>query len=64
MTETPRYKFWMEVTEPKTGETVRCEWANLTMLGAKQMYKTTERNYSVYANYHAPLERFGWEEMK
>jgi hypothetical protein len=58
------YKFWLEVTEPKSGETVRCEWANLTLLAAKQMHKTTEKNYSVYANYLAPLERFGWEEMK
>lgn len=69
MTETttkdkPKYLFYIEVTEPKTGETVRCEWTGLTQTVAKQMYKATENNYSVQANYLAPLERFGWEEMK
>lgn len=57
------YRFYVEVTEPKTGETVRCEWAGLTMLAAKQMYKATEKNYTTH-NHIAPLERFGWEEMK
>jgi hypothetical protein len=66
MTETtkPKYLFYVEVTEPKTGETVRCEWAGLTLALAKQMYKATNTNYSVYANYVAPVERFGWEEMR
>lgn len=60
----PKYEFYIEVTEPKTGETVRCEWTGLTLALAKQMYKATQNNYSVYGNYLAPLERFGWEEMK
>lgn len=59
-----KYIFWLEVTEPKTGETVRCEWSGLTLTAAKQMYKATNTNYSVQAAYHAPLEQFGWKEMK
>lgn len=59
----PKYLFYIEVTEPKTGETVRCEWAGLTLNAAKQMYKATETKY-VINNYVAPVERFGWEEMK
>ena len=57
------YRFWLEVTEPKTGETVRCEWSGLTLTVAKQMYKATGEKYAVN-NYVAPIERFGWEEMK
>jgi hypothetical protein len=57
------YRFWIEVTEPKTGETVRCEWSGLTLTAAKQMYKATETKYAVN-NYVAPVERFGWEEME
>ena len=58
-----QYKFWLEVTDPKSGETVRCEWAGLTLTLAKQMYKATAEKY-VINNYVAPVERFGWEEMK
>jgi hypothetical protein len=58
-----KYRFYMEVTDPRTGETVRCEWDGLTLLGAKQMYKATATKYAVN-NYVAQVERFGWEEMK
>lgn len=64
MTDKPKYLFYVEVTEPKSGETVRCEWAGLTLALAKQMYKATNTNYSVYSNYVAPVERCGWEEMR
>jgi hypothetical protein len=57
------YRFWLEATDPKSGETVRFEWDNLTMLEAKKMHKLTETKYAVN-NYVAPIERYGWEEMK
>lgn len=68
MTETtkdkPKYLFFVEVRPTEDAEVVRCEWDNLTMLAAKQMYKATTKNYSVQAAYYAPLAMFGWEEMK
>lgn len=67
MTETttkPKYFFFVEVRPTEDAEVVRCEWTGLTLLAAKTMYKATENNYSVQANYDAPLVMFGWEEMK
>jgi hypothetical protein len=64
MTETkPRYKyrFYTEVTDPETGNTVRVQWDNLTLLEAKKMYRLTADKGSVH---FAQAERFGWEEMK
>ena len=60
----PKYRFFIEVRPTEDAEVVRCEWTGLTMLAAKTMYKATENNYSVQANYDAPLAMFGWEEMK
>jgi hypothetical protein len=60
----PKYSFFIEVRPTEDGETVRCEWTGLTLLAAKQMYKATDKNYSVQAAYLAPLAMFCWEEMK
>ena len=62
MTETtkPKYRFYIEVRPTEDAEEVRCEWTGLTLLAAKQMYKATDKNYSVQAAY---LTRFGWGEM-
>lgn len=57
------YTFWLEVTDPKSGETVRFEWDNLTMLEAKKLNKLTDTKY-VVNDYVATIERFGWKEMK
>ena len=66
MTETtkPKYSFFIEVRPTEDAEVVRCEWTGLTLTVAKQMYKATDKNYSVQAAYLAPLAMFGWEEMK
>lgn len=62
MTETkPKYRFYIEVTDPETGNTVEVQWDNLTMLEAKTMYRLTADKGSVH---FAQAERFGWEEMK
>ena len=62
MTETtkPKYRFYIEVRPTEDAEVVRCEWTGLTLLAAKQMYKATDKNYSVHGAY---LTRFGWGEM-
>ena len=55
------YRFYTEVTCPETGNTVRVQWDNLTLLEAKTMYRLTEYKGSVH---HAQVDTFGWEEMK
>lgn len=57
------YKFYLEVTDPKSGETVQLEWDGLTLLEAKKMHKLTEKRYAV-TSYVAAMERFGWELMR
>ena len=57
----PKYRFHTEVTDPETGNTVRVQWDNLTLLEAKTMYRLTADKGSVH---HAQVDRFGWEEMK
>lgn len=56
-----KYRFHTEVTDPETGNTVRVQWDNLTMLEAKTMYRLTADKGSIY---FAQAKRFGWEEMK
>jgi uncharacterized protein (DUF427 family) len=57
------YYFYLEVTDPKSGETVRVEWDGLTLAEAKKMNKLTEKRYAV-TSYVAAMERFGWELMR
>lgn len=57
------YRFYTEVTDPKSGETVRVEWDGLTLANAKKMYKLTEEHYAV-KDYVATVERTGWELMR
>lgn len=57
------YKFHIDVTDPKSGETVQLEWDGLTLLEAKKMHKLTEKRYAV-TNYAAPIESYGWELMR
>lgn len=57
------YLFYLEVTDPLSGETVQVEWDGLTLLEAKKMHKLTEKRYAV-TNYAAPIERYGWELMR
>jgi len=57
------YKFFLEVTDLKSGETVQIEWDGLTLADAKKMHKLTEKRYAV-TNYAAPIERYGWELMR
>jgi hypothetical protein len=62
---TSKYMFWLEVTDPKSGETVRLEWDCLTLAEAKKLTKLTETKYKYSGkNYVAQMERYGWEEMK
>ena len=53
----------MDVTDPKSGETVQIEWDGLTLLEAKKMHSLTEKRYAV-TNYAAPIESYGWELMR
>ena len=55
------YTFLLEVTCPNSGETVKMQWDNLTLLEAKALHKVTANKGSIY---NAQAEQFGWEEMQ
>ena len=57
------YKFHIDVTDPKSGETVQVQWDGLTLAEAKKMHKLTEKRYAV-TNYAAPIESYGWGLMR
>ncbi len=54
------YKFYLEVTDPLSGETVHVEWDGLTLAEAKKMHSLTEKRYSR----PALLQTCGWEVMR
>ena len=54
------YLFYLEVTDPLSGETVHVERDGLTLLEAKKMHKLTEKRYSR----PAMVETYGWELMR
>jgi uncharacterized protein (DUF427 family) len=54
------YKFYLEVTDPLSGETVHVEWDGLTLAEAKKMHSLTEKRYSR----PAMVETYGWEVMR
>jgi len=54
------YKFYLEVTDPLSGETVHVEWDGLTLAEAKKMHRRTDKRYSR----PAMVETYGWEVMR
>jgi hypothetical protein len=54
------YKFYLEVTDPLSGETVHVEWDGLTLAEAKKMHSLTDKRYSR----PSMVETFGWEVMR
>ena len=56
----PKYTFHVEVTDPKTNNTVRVQWDNLTLTECRtRMHRLGEKG----SIYFAQIERFGWKEM-